>query len=366
MFDCEAEFVAATDLWYQRTVEVAQDLRHPQSLVETFGRPVVAPQRRSVYEPHAKTRIRSRFREVRRGRQSRRVLTFAESELIQYAVRDRSVTAETEAKVKKLMQAPLREVDCDIAKRFEGVTLTEPLAQVRAAMDGWCVQKMPWNMKMKAMAVLDAADRVELDFSNNAKFLRCLIRTSQSKTYGERFAFYLKFTERLDENMEMVFRLARSEIGVLCLVTGIIAEFSPISCVVFDPMLDELEMFSGDVGDKGLMEYTHWVLHYFESIMMWEKKLQLAKEMKDAIDPNYGAGELQTMRKEIARMELRLKQIKKQQGVIIQEMEFALKRRETIATRGAVQKRLNKDRTRADIAQAGQQDAGGHRRTTGA
>ena len=283
MFDCEAEFVAATDLWYQRTVEVAQDLRHPQSLVETFGRPVVAPQRRSVYEPHAKTRIRSRFREVRRGRQSRRVLTFAESELIQYAVRDRSVTAETEAKVKKLMQAPLREVDCDIAKRFEGVTLTEPLAQVRAAMDGWCVQKMPWNMKMKAMAVLDAADRVELDFSNNAKFLRCLIRTSQSKTYGERFAFYLKFTERLDENMEMVFRLARSEIGVLCLVTGIIAEFSPISCVVVDPMLDELEMFSGDVGDKGLMEYTHWVLHYFESIMMWEKMFYYNARAKEKL-----------------------------------------------------------------------------------
>lgn len=88
-----------------------------------------------------------------------------------------------------------------------------------------------------------------------------------------------------------------------------------------------------------------------KAIMLWEKKLQLAKEMKDAIDPNYGASELQTMRKEIARMELRLKQIKKQQGVIIQEMEFALKRRETIATRGAVQKRLNKDRTRADVAQ---------------
>lgn len=48
-------------------------------------------------------------------------------------------------------------------------------------------------------------------------------------------------------------------------------------------------------------------------------------------------------------MELRLKQIKKQQGVILQEMEYALKRRETIATRGAIQKRLNKDRTRADI-----------------
>ena len=86
-----------------------------------------------------------------------------------------------------------------------------------------------------------------------------------------------------------------------------------------------------------------------KNIMLCEKKLQLAKEMRDALDPNFGAKELSVMRKEIARMELRLKQIRKQQGVILQEMEYALKRRETIATRGAIQKRLNKDRTRADI-----------------
>jgi chromosome segregation ATPase len=87
-----------------------------------------------------------------------------------------------------------------------------------------------------------------------------------------------------------------------------------------------------------------------KAIMLCEKKLQLAKELREALDPNYGAAELQTMRKEISRMELRLKQIKKQQQTILQEMEFALKRRETIATRGAVQKRLNKDKTRADLA----------------
>lgn len=87
-----------------------------------------------------------------------------------------------------------------------------------------------------------------------------------------------------------------------------------------------------------------------KQIMLWEKKLQLAREMKDALDPNYGASELKTMKKEVTRMELRLKQIKKQQQVIIQEMEFALKRRETIANRNTVQQRLNKDKTRADIS----------------
>jgi chromosome segregation ATPase len=87
-----------------------------------------------------------------------------------------------------------------------------------------------------------------------------------------------------------------------------------------------------------------------KQIMLWEKKLQLAREMREALDPNYGASELRTMRKEVTRMELRLKQINKQQQVIVQEMEYALKRRETIANQGKVQQRLNKDKTRADVA----------------
>lgn len=83
--------------------------------------------------------------------------------------------------------------------------------------------------------------------------------------------------------------------------------------------------------------------------MMWEKKLQLAKEMREALDPNYGAAELKSMKKDISRMELRLKQIKKQQQLIIQEMEYALNRRETIATKSQVKGRSNKDRTNVEV-----------------
>lgn len=86
-----------------------------------------------------------------------------------------------------------------------------------------------------------------------------------------------------------------------------------------------------------------------KSIMLWEKKLQLAKEMREALDPNFGAAEIKTMKKEVARMELRLKQIKKQQQVIIQEMEYALNRRETIATKSQVKNRSAKDRTTAEV-----------------
>jgi len=97
-------------------------------------------------------------------------------------------------------------------------------------------------------------------------------------------------------------------------------------------------------------ELAEELLETEKTIMMWEKKLQLAREMKEALDPNYGASELKSMKKEVARMELRLKQIKKQQQTIVQEMEYALRRRETIANRGAVQKRLNQDKTRSDVS----------------
>lgn len=86
-----------------------------------------------------------------------------------------------------------------------------------------------------------------------------------------------------------------------------------------------------------------------KSIMLLETKIQLTKEMKESLDPNYGGTELDSMKREISRMELRLKQIKKQQQNIIQEMSFALERRKTIANRGQVQQRLNKDRTRSDV-----------------
>lgn len=40
-------------------------------------------------------------------------------------------------------------------------------------------------------------------------------------------------------------------------------------------------------------------------ILLWERKIQLEKEMQDALDPNIGQSEIVAMKKEIHRMELR-------------------------------------------------------------
>jgi len=40
-------------------------------------------------------------------------------------------------------------------------------------------------------------------------------------------------------------------------------------------------------------------------ILLWERKIQLEKEMQDALDPTIGQTEIVAMRKEIHRMNLR-------------------------------------------------------------
>jgi hypothetical protein len=68
--------------------------------------------------------------------------------------------------------------------------------------------------------------------------------------------------------------------------------------------------------------------------MMWEKRVQLAKEMKAAVDSEAGQGELKEMKFEIHRMRVRYSELIKQQEKLVREMESAVLRRDTIMTRG--------------------------------
>lgn len=52
--------------------------------------------------------------------------------------------------------------------------------------------------------------------------------------------------------------------------------------------------------------------------------------MQETIDPSIGQAEVQQMKKEIHRMELRFDQLKKKQEAMIQEMERSVFKRETI------------------------------------
>uniref|UniRef100_A0A2K6FWH2 Coiled-coil domain 40 molecular ruler complex subunit n=1 Tax=Propithecus coquereli TaxID=379532 RepID=A0A2K6FWH2_PROCO len=67
-------------------------------------------------------------------------------------------------------------------------------------------------------------------------------------------------------------------------------------------------------------------------IMLWEKKIQLAKEMRASVDSETGQTETQAMKAEIHRMKVRHGQLLKQQEKMIRDMELAVARRETIVT----------------------------------
>uniref|UniRef100_A0A0B7A0L2 Coiled-coil domain-containing protein 40 n=1 Tax=Arion vulgaris TaxID=1028688 RepID=A0A0B7A0L2_9EUPU len=77
-------------------------------------------------------------------------------------------------------------------------------------------------------------------------------------------------------------------------------------------------------------------------IMLWEKKTQLARETRAAVDSEVGQGEMRAMRSEIHRMQVRHSQLMKQQEKMIQDMEKAVSRRDTILTRGDAQSKMKK------------------------
>ncbi|XP_045670425.1 coiled-coil domain-containing protein 40 [Ursus americanus] len=77
-------------------------------------------------------------------------------------------------------------------------------------------------------------------------------------------------------------------------------------------------------------------------IMLWEKKIQLAKEMRASVDSETGQTEIRAMKAEIHRMKVRHGQLLKQQEKMIRDMELAVARRETISTQAKGQSKMDK------------------------
>lgn len=71
-----------------------------------------------------------------------------------------------------------------------------------------------------------------------------------------------------------------------------------------------------------------------QQIMFLERKIQLAKETIEALDPNVGRAENTKMKQEIHRMELRYVQLKKKQEEMIKDMEDAIYRKDQIKAKG--------------------------------
>jgi len=85
-------------------------------------------------------------------------------------------------------------------------------------------------------------------------------------------------------------------------------------------------------------------------IMLWERKIQLEKEMQEVLDPTVGQDVVSEMRKEIHRMQLRHGELMRLQEKLISDMEKALSKRDLIAVKGratATRAKQNKAATQA-------------------
>lgn len=92
-------------------------------------------------------------------------------------------------------------------------------------------------------------------------------------------------------------------------------------------------------------------------LLLWEKKIQLDKETREALDPTVGQAESRSMEKEVHRMGLRLESLKREQERLADEMERAVMKRTVISTRygkGTVSKGDgSKAKVTKDLTQAG-------------
>ncbi|GFR48625.1 hypothetical protein Agub_g10540 [Astrephomene gubernaculifera] len=69
-------------------------------------------------------------------------------------------------------------------------------------------------------------------------------------------------------------------------------------------------------------------------IMLWERKIQLEKEMAEVLDPTVGQDVVAEMKKEIHRMQLRLGELMRLQEKLVSDMEKALLKRDIITVKG--------------------------------
>ena len=66
-------------------------------------------------------------------------------------------------------------------------------------------------------------------------------------------------------------------------------------------------------------------------VMLWERKIQLKREMQAALDPSVGADIVGAMQKEVHRMQLRQNDLALQQERLLNELERGISKRDTIS-----------------------------------
>lgn len=77
-------------------------------------------------------------------------------------------------------------------------------------------------------------------------------------------------------------------------------------------------------------ELMNEIVQCERQILLWERKYQLESEMQEALDPNVGQSEIEELKKELHRMELKYNSLIKEQDKITTEMLRAVNKKADI------------------------------------
>lgn len=69
--------------------------------------------------------------------------------------------------------------------------------------------------------------------------------------------------------------------------------------------------------------------------MLWQRKIELEREMNDVLDPSVGVDVVGAMKKEIHRMQLRAAELSRIQESLLLDLERSITKRDTIALKVA-------------------------------
>jgi hypothetical protein len=88
-------------------------------------------------------------------------------------------------------------------------------------------------------------------------------------------------------------------------------------------------------------------------VMLWERKIQLQREMLEALDPTVGDDVIGAMKKEIHRMELRYSELQRLQEKLVADMELGISKRSVIVMKGkAAQTKKTVEMTEQQLTKA--------------
>ncbi|XP_047143842.1 coiled-coil domain-containing protein 40 isoform X1 [Hydra vulgaris] len=79
-------------------------------------------------------------------------------------------------------------------------------------------------------------------------------------------------------------------------------------------------------------------------IMLWEKKTQLAREVRETVYSDAAVGEMHALKTEVHRMEVRYAQLMRQQEKMVQDMEMTVIKRENIISKSDAQSKIDRNK----------------------